>query len=522
VTRARTDLDRVRSLIDDLDAVVWEADLSGRFTFVSARAERLLGLPRAAWLAEGFLAERIHPEDRGAALAAIASAFEQDRPFDLEYRLVHRDGSSVAVRDLGRPARATGHRAGTRGLMIDVARHRLEEDRRAELELRYQRLIEQLPAIVYTESVAEDSAGIIYVSPQIRQILGVDPEDWIGSSAGWLSRVHEDDRARVEAATARSNAIGDAFAAEYRMRAADGGVVWFHDESVLVRDEEGRPLFWQGVMLDITEQRRAVELEAELITERAKSDALREMDDLKNTFLQAVSHDLRTPLAAILGLAVTLEREDVALSEDEARDLAARIAANARKLDRIVSDLLDLDRIGRGIVQPNTSELDVGALVERIVRESELARARQVAVDAPRVLAEVDGAKVERIVENLLANTVRHTPSNAHVWVCVLEQDGGVTILVEDDGPGVPTELRQAIFQPFNRGDARMEHGAGVGIGLALVDRFAALHGGRAWVQERPGGGASFGVWLPAHPAPRGSGSAPPRPNGATDRSRSS
>jgi two-component system sensor histidine kinase/response regulator len=522
VTRARTELDRVRSLIDDLDAVVWEADASGRFTFVSAGAKRLLGLPRAAWLAEGFRAERIHEEDRAAALAAIASASEQHRPFDLEYRLVHRDGSFVPVRDVGRPVGGPGHGAGSRGLMIDVARHRLEEDRRAELELRYQRLIEHLPAIVYTESVTEDSVGVIYVSPQIREILGVDPEDWIGSSAGWLARVHEDDRARVEAANARSNATGEAFAAEYRMRSADGGVVWFHDESVLVRGEDGRPLFWQGVMLDITEQRRAVELEAELVTERAESDALREMDDLKNTFLEAVSHDLRTPLAAILGLAVTLEREDVELSEDEARDLAARIAANARKLDHIVSDLLDLDRIGRGIVQPNTSEMDVGALVERIVRDSELARDRQVAVDAPPALAEVDGAKVERIVENLLANTGRHTPSNARVWVCVVEQDGGVTILVEDDGPGVPTELRQAIFQPFNRGDARTGHGAGVGIGLALVDRFAALHGGRAWVQERPGGGASFGVWLPAHPDPRGSGSSLQRPSEAADRPGSS
>jgi PAS domain S-box-containing protein len=511
VTRARTELNRVRSLIDDLDAVVWEADASDRFTFVSAGAERLLGLPPAAWLAEGFRAARMHPEDRPAALGAIASASEQRRPFDLEYRLVHRDGSTVSVRDLGRPAGGPGAPMGRRGVMIDVSRYKLEEDRRAEMELRYQRLIEHVPAIVYTESAADDTAAVIYVSPQIREILGIDPEDWIGSSAGWLSRVHEEDRARVEDANARSGATGETFAAEYRMRSADGSVVWFHDESALVRDENGRPLFWQGVMLDVSERRRAVDLEAELITERAESEALREMDELKNTFLQAVSHDLRTPLAAILGLAVTLEREDVELSEEEARDLAARIAANARKLDRILTDLLDLDRIGRGIVQPSTTETDVGALVQRIVGESEIARQRDLAVDAASAIADVDQAKVERIVENLLANTGRHTPSHAGVWVCVREQDDGVIIIVEDDGPGVPPELRQSIFEPFNRGDARSDRGAGVGIGLALVDRFAALHGGRAWVQERPGGGASFRVWLPRHPTAHGAESAPPR-----------
>jgi PAS domain S-box-containing protein len=335
------------------------------------------------------------------------------------------------------------------------------------------------------------------VSPQIRAILGVDPEDWIGSSAGWLSRVHEDDRARVEAADARSGATGEPFAAEYRITAADGRVVWFHDESALVRDDDGRPLFWQGVMLDVTEERRALELEDALVSERAESDALRQMDELKNTFLQAVSHDLRTPLAAILGLAVTLERRDIELSGDEARDLAGRIAANARKLDRIVNDLLDLDRIGRGIVQPNAVETDVGELVERIVAESDLARARQVAVEVEHAIAEIDPPKVERIIENLLANTARHTPTRARVWVRVHEEDEGVTIVVEDDGPGIPADLRESVFEPFNRGDATPERGAGVGIGLALVARFAALHGGRAWVEEREGGGASFRVWLP-------------------------
>jgi PAS domain S-box-containing protein len=499
----------MRSLIDDLEGVVWEADASGRFTFVSAGADRLLGFPPNAWLAPEFFTDRIHPEDRVIALAAVSAASDQRRPFDVEYRLLRRDGRIVAVRHIGRPVDAGPQANGSRGLIVDVSRQKLEEERRAELEMRYQRLIEHLPAIVYTESATEDSATVIYVSPQVREILGIDPEDWIGSSAGWLARLHPDDRQRVETASLRSDETGEAYIAEYRMTGAEGSVVWFHDEAALVRDDEGAPLYWQGVMLDITEQRRAVELEAELITQRAESDALREMDELKNTFLQAVSHDLRTPIAAILGLAITLERDDVQLSDEEARDLAGRIAANARKLDGIVNDLLDLDRIGRGMVKPNIAETDIGALVERIVGEHEVSRYRQIILEAPSTRAEVDRAKVERIVENLLTNTARHTPRDACVWVSVREEDDGVTILVEDDGPGVPPELRVAIFEPFNRGDTSVERGAGVGIGLAVVARFASLHGGRAWVQEREGGGASFRVWLPAHPDVARSGAGP-------------
>src|SRR5512132_2083903 len=239
MTRARDQLRRVRSLLDDIEAVVWESDATGAFTLVSAGAERLLGYPPDAWRADGFLAEHVHPDDRRTVLGTIASAIRQRRPLDVEFRMLHRDGSTVWVRALARPA---SDAAVTRGLLIDVTRHRLEEDRGSEIELRYQRLIEHLPAIVYTESVAEDQAVVVYVSPQVRSLLGVDPADWIGSSAGWLSRVHEDDRTRIEAANAESDRTGRPFAEEYRMWTGHGNLVWFHDESVLVRDDDGRPL----------------------------------------------------------------------------------------------------------------------------------------------------------------------------------------------------------------------------------------------------------------------------------------
>ncbi len=213
--------------------------------------------------------------------------------------------------------------------------------------------------------------------------------------------------------------------------------------------------------------------------------------------LGALLHDLRTPLAAILGLALTLEREDVTLQPDEAKELASRIAANARTLDRMVGDLLDLQRMGRGLVELTLVEADVGEVVARSVEESDSIGRRTVLVDTESVAAEVDPAKVGRIVENLLSNSVRHTPSESRVWVRVRPEDGGALIAVEDEGPGVPVALRTAIFEPFRQGPDTPEHSPGAGIGLALVAAFAELHGGRAWVEDRDGGGASFRVWLP-------------------------
>ena len=148
--------------------------------------------------------------------------------------------------------------------------------------------------------------------------------------------------------------------------------MWIHDQAILILDDEGKPKYWQGVLIDITEHQHSQELERDLTLEREAAQRLRVVDEMKNTFLQAVSHDLRTPLAGILGMAVTMARDDLELEQDEMRDLAGRIAQNARKLDRLVTDLLDLDRLSRGIVEPLFRPTDVGALVSQLVSDSEL------------------------------------------------------------------------------------------------------------------------------------------------------
>ncbi|HYG73227.1 MAG TPA: PAS domain-containing protein [Actinomycetota bacterium] len=495
-TSPGSELRRLRALVADLDGVVWEADAStGRLTFVSQRSTDLLGYAPEAFLqAPTFWADHIHPDDRERAVAGYLAGLGEARTHDMEYRFLRPDGSVVWVRDIGHTVTdVSGAPLVVRGLMVDVTERRYDMERRDEIERRYQTLVEQTPAVTYIDDLETERK--LYISPQVELLLGYSPAEFTRDEPLWPCILHPDDRDRMLRRSHQADRTSGSSGEEYRMIAKDGRVVWVHDEAVLIRDEDGLPSYWQGVWLDVTERRRAEDLERQLEIERGQAAELRALDEMKNTFLQAVSHDLRTPLAGILGLAVTLERQYP--EADDVRDMAGRIAANARKLDRMVTDLLDLDRISRGIVEPNVEPTDVGELVARVADESGFLSGRSVTYDIAETPVEVDPAKVERIVENLLANAVRHTPPDARIWVHVSPAEDGAHIVVADEGPGVPTEERTEIFEPFRQGDAS----SGVGIGLTVVARFAELHGGRAWVDEREGGGAAFHVLLPTHHA---------------------
>jgi PAS domain S-box-containing protein len=504
-----------RALVERLPAVTYREGIvaTAETLYLSPQVEDMFGYTDQEWRGTpSFWFEHLHPDDADRVREANERANATGEPFAAEYRFRRADGTYVWVLDQASRIAEEDGPGYWQGFIQDITERKEAAAALEEAEARYRTLVETAPAAMYTQVIDQDDPRIsktVYISPQAVELIGYTVEETIADPALWRTIIHPDDRERVWAADAETNETGGPFVDEYRMIAKDGRVVWIRDEATLVRDAEGRPLLWQGFMLDITERKEAEErLEYALRVEREAAERLRALDEMKNTFLQAVSHDLRTPLAAILGLAVTLERADVQLDVEDSRDLARRIAVNARRLDRLVSDLLDLDRLARGIVEPKRHPTDVGALVRHVVEESDLATTRRVVVDAPELVANVDAAKVERIVENLLANTLRHTPSATTVWVRVERADPDVLVAVEDDGPGVPEGHREAIFEPFRQGPGSPEHSPGVGVGLTLVKSFAELLGGRAWVQEREGGGASFRVLLADPPAPPRPGTA--------------
>lgn len=232
---------------------------------------------------------------------------------------------------------------------------------------------------------------------------------------------------------------------------------------------------------------------------RAQVDAnaaLRDIDAGKDLMLTTVAHDLRSPLSTIAAMGRTLEQRGDQLRPDDRRDLATRIAVRAERLASLVTDLLDLDRVRRGLSSVVRSQVRLDEVVEDVVADHGDAAGR-VEVLATPVTAHVDAPKTERIVANLVGNALKHTPEGTPVWVRVGRRDGGVELVVEDAGPGIPERDRERLFAPFERGEVASE---GFGVGLALVRRFAEAQGGHVALTDRAGGGASFRVWLPDVP----------------------
>jgi PAS domain S-box-containing protein len=487
-----------RALVEQMPAITYtqiadpDSPTGFRDVYISPQTETILGYSSYEWQMDPTLwIEATHPDDRDRVVESDRAAASRGTRFGEEYRMISRDGREVWFRDeavlVEDPASGVSF---WQGIMLNITEAKAAAAHHAELEAKYRALVEQIPAVVYLGEFGSDGEWL-YISPQIERVLGYTPEEWIAHPHPMGSFVHPDDLDAVWAEEERSRRDGDTFRAEYRMRTKDGRWIWILDEAIGVRDHEGHPFVLQGTMFDITERKRS---EAEL---NEALERLQTLDRLKNTLLHTLSHDLKAPLTAILGAASTLERLGGELPPEERQALLRTLETRSKGMHALLSDLLDLDRLDQGIIEPRRFPVDLAELVTRMAEDArETLGRRTIEIDAEPCSIAVDGSKVERMVENLLTNAGRYTAATSTIWIRVRRLPDGATIVVEDDGPGVPQDLKTEIFEAFHRGRATHDL-PGTGIGLSLVSRFAELHGGRAWVEDRPGGGASFRIFLP-------------------------
>ena len=252
---------RFRSLIQNASDLILILSPDGDVYYVSPSIQRILGrTPEEA--IDTTVSDLIHPDDKVRMLDTLSKCLEApELTPKTELRFAHADGSWRHVELIGNNLLDEPTVSGVVFNARDITERERAKAKLQEAEAKYRSLVEQIPAVIYMDDVDEINSAR-YRSPFIQEMLGYTPEEFHSGSVAWQDLLHPEDREQVLAENVRTNESGQPFRIEYRLIHRDGRVVWVRDEAMLIRDDAGKPLYWQGVFIDITERK---ELEAQLV-----------------------------------------------------------------------------------------------------------------------------------------------------------------------------------------------------------------------------------------------------------------
>jgi PAS domain S-box-containing protein len=434
----------------------------------------------------------IHEDDRERVTAAMTAAVRERKPFSVEHRVRHSDGSIRWLSIRGAVERDPNKAIGLAGFTLDVTERREAEDRLRQSEERYRAIVEGQAEMVCR---SRPDGTILFVNGAYARARGSTPDGLVGSN--FWSFVSEEDRPRVMAMMERLRPDDPEVRVENRFETVEGARWTLWTNRALAFDANGSATEVQSSGIDITDRKRAEEA-------LAQSEAsLRNANRMKDEFLATLSHELRTPLNAVLGWAQMLRSGR--MSPDSIDRALDSIERNAKVQSQLVDDLLDMSRIVSGKLKIRIERVDLVAIVTAAV-ETVLPAARskrvalQVTTDGPGAIEiEGDADRLQQTVWNLLSNAVKFTAGGGRVDVAVRQIRSGAEVIVKDTGEGIDAAFLPFVFDRFRQADATTtRHHGGLGIGLAIVRYLSEAHGGTVTAHsEGPGRGATFTVRLP-------------------------
>ena len=457
---------------------------------ISVGLARRLGIPDDdATPPDAFLA-RIHPEDQPRLLAALADAVPGGPLVDLECRAMGVAGEEV-LRLRGTYYTLYGmdqsYLVGSVDFMTTAKAHAAEL---ASSERRLRLAVEAAQLGLWDWDLSRDR---IVWSDRVYQIFDL-PRHVTPNFQTFLERLHVDDRDRVlEAVSATLEGRQSEYAVDFRVCPPGGREqLWIHARGDVIRDETGKATHMAGCILDISD-RKAAEEQA-----HRRAEAADAATQAKDAFLAAVSHEVRTPLTAILGFA-----ELISLNADSAglRDQAKAIERSARRLKRMLDDVLTQASISADAVTLHLAPTTTGSILERIAPVARImAETRNLSFtsvidqDCP-VAADLD--RVEQILLNLVSNAVKFT-NHGGVEVRTAVADGCARISVRDSGTGIDPSFLPFVFEPFRQeSSGHRRRLGGTGLGLSIAQGLATRMGGEISVASVPGKGSTFTLRLP-------------------------
>ncbi|MCB1537563.1 MAG: PAS domain S-box protein [Rhodospirillales bacterium] len=487
-----------RAVIDAVSDIIFETDGAGNLLFVNATWEKVTGFAIAHSLGRDLF-DLIHPADQeGQRRGFLNLVRKQGAEARGITRLQTADGKYRAV-ELAFSMVRTDNMRMTRvvGTITDVEERRRAERALAETEKKYRTIVENAAGGIY--QIAADGR-ILSANPALARILGyASPTDMI-RAVDDFGGLYADPRARLRYEQDLEN-YGVIRNCESTIRRADGEVIWISENARIVRDDEGKTLYYEGAIEDITQRKTA---EKGLHQAKLQSDLA---NRAKSEFLANMSHELRTPLNAIIGFSEIIHNQAMGEIQNPAYvDYAGDINDSGRRLLSIINDILDISRIEAGERNLNETlfrvEATAATCISLLGAKAEAARVtiiNNLKDDMPKVIGEELAFK--QMFMNLLSNAIKFTPPEGRVtldWDWAGPQ-GDLRVSITDTGIGMDEKEIETALSPFGQVESAFSRSnSGTGLGLTLVNALIEMHEGKFELLSRKGVGTTATLVIPA------------------------
>jgi PAS domain S-box-containing protein len=465
------------AIVESSNDAILSLDLDGRVLSWNPGAERLYGYGAAEMLGRS-LTILVPPERSDEFAQNLAAVRRGEAVSHYDTVRLRKDGAPAPVSLCLAPIRDTAGRVTAASWIAhDITLREQTGAALRESERRF-RAVFELAAVGICR--VELGGRFLQVNERMAKIVGYSVAELVQLNLQDITHPAdlEDDLHH-----ARRLLDGEAQSYEMEMRYVrkDGSPIWTNLTVALARDEAGRPQYFVSIVEDIM----------------AHKEAEVEREDI----LRAVSHDLRNPLAGILGQAQLAQRrlQQAGAGERALQPISAVIAA-ARRMDVMIQDLVDSARLEAGELQMDLASVDLGSyLPEFIEEQAGVLQVERICLQVPAELPAIraDTSRLERILTNLLSNAQKYSPPGSEIVLSVTPRAGEVVTSVTDRGAGIPPEQMAHLFQRYYRTEAGRQRREGVGLGLFISRQLVEAHGGRIWVESQVGVGSTFSFSLP-------------------------
>lgn len=495
--RAQESEMKFREMARLMPQIIFETDIHGRLTYANQQASTLLGYPEDYPIIGLNTLDFYIPEDRERAVINFQRRLSGQSEDPNEYTMIKKDGSLMHVLVFSSPIISNNSTLGLRGVIIDITDRKQAEKALKESERQYRLLAENSSDVIWT---LDNQNRFTYISPSIYALRGLSPEEAMRESIQDTMPTHSMEI--VQEAIMKGHKIDAAgkflpVQVEIEQYHKNGTLIWVEISVQVMVNDLGEVIGKVGISRDITQRKRAEE--ALIDSEKL----LRELNAQKDKFFSIISHDLRSPFNALLGMSQQLLEQIAEKDYEDAEKIGKTLLQSSARAMNLITNLLEWSQAQTGRLDFNPQSIELTALISETMNVLEdLASQKAISITCllpDKIAVVADAHMISTILRNLITNAIKFTHKGGQISIGTSTEQNEVIVSVSDNGIGIPAARLQKLFRiDDNESRPGTAHEKGTGLGLVLCKEFVEKHHGKIWVESKEAEGSTFHFSIPA------------------------